>query len=72
MRRTPSLTKQVRDLYETYLFDKGYWPHAYEVCDQFDLTPQQVRDAVFAPAADEWRRDVQRRYNERLYNHASS
>ncbi len=63
-RRTPTLTKQVRAIYEERLFADGYWPFAFIVCDQVDLTPEQVRASVWAPAADEWRRDVLRRYNE--------
>jgi hypothetical protein len=65
VRRTPALTKQVRAIYEERLFADGYWPFAFFVSEQVGLTAEQVRGAVWAPAADDWRRDVLRRYNER-------
>jgi hypothetical protein len=66
-RRTPTLTKQVRAFYEERLFADGHWPWSHdERLEYTGLTPEQIRDAVWAPAADEWRRGVQLRYNDEV------
>jgi len=69
MRRSPALTKQVRAFYEERLFADDYWPFSGdERLESTGLSPEQIRDAIWRPNADEWRRDVIRRYNERRRN----
>lgn len=59
MRRTPSLTKQARDIFEAHFVKYG--TKLYSGDDEYEvtgLTPEQVRDAIWAPSADKWRREM--------------
>lgn len=72
MRRTPALTKRVRQIAEEVLFSERHWPWSHdERFEDTGLTPQQVRDSLWGPGADEWRRDLLRRYNEEKHNASS-
>lgn len=58
-RRTPALTKQVRDIFEEHYMEHGtkLWS-GDDVFAETGLTPEQIRDAIWGPAADVWRRGV--------------
>jgi hypothetical protein len=67
-RRSPALTKQARDLYEEAYGTGLIWHTTIEgIACRTGLTPDQVRDAIFAPSADEWRQGFYRRRQERLH-----
>ncbi len=58
MRRTPALTRQARELFEESFVNEGFTP-GYTVpaiARATGLSDEQVRDSVFGPSADEWRR----------------
>ena len=62
MRRTPTLTKQARERFlELYLAD-GFRPGITvpTIARETGMSEEQVRDAVFSPSADEWRREAAR------------
>lgn len=60
MRRTAELTKRARALFVEELCTNGWTPGltVSEIAKAVGLTAQQVRDAIFGPASDEWRRFV--------------
>lgn len=65
LRRTKALTDQARDLFETALLSDGWQPGATipAIAKATGLTADQVRDAIFAPAADAWRAALTARIN---------
>jgi len=59
-RRTPALTARCRERFEEILYSDG-WVPGYtiaRIADEVGLEPDQVRDAIFAPSADQWRQDL--------------
>ena len=67
IRRTPTLTKQVRDIAEAYFFEHRRWPWSWERCfGETGLSAGQIRDALFSENADEWRRGVLTKFKETL------
>lgn len=63
MRRTPALTKQARELFEEAVGAHGWTPGLTinVIARATGLSLEQVRDAIFNEAADEWRRAWTRR-----------
>jgi hypothetical protein len=57
-RRTPALTKQIRQLYEEAILAYSWWPMAEVVAAKVGLTKQQVMDAVYSDTAHSWRQEV--------------
>ncbi len=59
-RRTPALTAEARRLFAEEVKYNGWTPGGTipTIAEATGLTPEQVRDAVFAPSADTWRRDA--------------
>lgn len=68
-RRTPTLTKQAREMFETIVRSEGWTPGLTIplIAAELSLSPDQVRDAIFAPAADAWRGDLTARINASRY-----
>jgi len=58
-RRSPALTAAVRERIIEAIVDGTFcWgTTVYELANEYRLTPDQVRDAVWAPSADAWRRE---------------
>lgn len=72
MRRTPALTKRVRQIAEEILTTEMHWPWSSDPrFEETGLTPSQVRDALWGAGADEWRRDLLRRYKEEKHRASS-
>lgn len=67
-RRTPALTNAARILFEKMILDEGWTPgHTIPaVAVEVGLSPEQVRDAIFAESADQWRHELTQRINEGL------
>lgn len=59
-RRTPTLTRMCRELFEEYIFSDGWIPGETipRIARELGLEDNQVRDAIFAPAADKWRHQL--------------
>jgi hypothetical protein len=65
MRRTPTLTKRVREIAEAHLIEHRSWPWSFDrVFEETGLEPSQIRDAIFGEGADEWRRGAIARFME--------
>jgi hypothetical protein len=66
-RRTPALTDAARDLFESMILSEGWTPgHTIpKIAVEVGLSPEQVRDAIFAPSADPWRANLTERINTR-------
>ena len=65
MRRTPKLTATCRSRFEEILLSDG-WTPGYTIpliARETGLSADQVRDAIFAESADEWRQELIRRIN---------
>lgn len=61
MRRTPKLTDEARNLFVEELRERGGWQPGgtiNRIASATGLTAEQARDAIFAPSADEWRRNL--------------
>lgn len=61
VRRTPALTKQAREMFVSVLREEGGWTPGVtieQIATATGLSPQQVRDAIWSPSADEWRRGL--------------
>lgn len=60
MRRTPALTKTCRDIFEEALDAEGWVPGStfQDIAYETGLTTAQVRDAIWGPSADVWRRSM--------------
>jgi hypothetical protein len=59
VRRTPTLTKQARDIFEAHFTATGRKLYSFdEEYEVTGLTGEQVRDAIWAPSADKWRREM--------------
>ena len=66
VRRSPALTKQCRWIAECILFEDRAWPFSYDPrFEETGLNPEQIRDALWSPKSDEWRRDALARYHAR-------
>lgn len=67
-RRTPALTNAARALFESMILSDGWVPGLTipKVAVEVGLSPEQVRDAIFAESADEWRHALAQRINEGL------
>jgi hypothetical protein len=68
-RRTKALTNEARIVFEALVRAVGWVPGETipRVAAEVGLTPEQVRDAIFAPAADEWRAGLTERINAARY-----
>lgn len=62
-RRTKALTKEARRLFEAMIGSEGWGPGITipKIAVEVGLSPDQVRDAIFGPSADEWRADLTKR-----------
>ena len=62
-RRTPALTAEARALFESMILSDGWVPgHTIpKVAVEVGLSPEQVRDAIFAETADTWRSELTQR-----------
>lgn len=61
VRRTPKLTKQAQALFTAIVTEDDGWTPGQTTRDiamETGLSPSQVRDAIFGPAADAWRRQL--------------
>lgn len=69
-RRTPALTKQAREMFETVIRSEGWTPGLTieRIAAELSLSPEQVRDAIFAPSADVWRAELTARINASRYS----
>jgi hypothetical protein len=66
MKRTPSLTKNCRDMFEAELLNGGWQPGGTikRISMRTGLSVDQVRDAIFGPTADAWRISLSERVRE--------
>ena len=69
-RRTPTLTKRAREMFEHMVSTEGWTPGLTipAIAAELLLSPEQVRDSIFGPAADAWRRDFTARINASRYS----
>lgn len=67
-RRTPALTAAARLAFEHLILSDGWVPGLTipKVAVEVGLSPEQVRDAIFAESADEWRHGLTQRINAAL------
>lgn len=63
VRRTPALTREVRDRFEELLQYEGFMPGRTisRIARETGLTSDQVRDSIFGESADEWRHGLRDR-----------
>jgi hypothetical protein len=68
LRRTPTLTKEVRRRAEAYYMERGVFPYSRNpVFDGMGLEPSQIIDAIWDDKADQWRLGVAyRRLQQKL------
>jgi hypothetical protein len=67
------LTNEVRSIAEKCLFERGHFPWSGhpDMFKSTGLSVEQVRDALWGPAADAWRRDLVARYRKERENASS-
>ena len=64
-RRTPAQTKEVRRIWAEHFLATGLSYFSSDpVYDDTGLEPSQIRDAIWAPSADVWRRGLVKQRRE--------